>query len=112
VFKFVREISLLFISVLTVFLATVLLWSTAVPGIFSTKPDAVSVCIFVADLTFRGAIFTVVDHLGLTLTHLAPRGDAKLFIAHTLAFRLFMSLFVIATVVKLLKLMLRRKYIA
>ncbi len=112
VFKFVKEIAALFMSVLTVFLATALLWSVAVPGTFGVKPDMVSVCIFVADLTLRGAIFTVFDHLGFTLTHLAPRADAPLFIAHTLAFRLFMSLFVIATFIKLLKLMLRRKYMA
>jgi hypothetical protein len=112
VFTFVREISFLFISVLTVFLATVLLWSVAIPGTFPSKPDTVNVSIFAADLTLRGAIFTLVDHLGLRLTHLAPRGDATLFVIHTLAFRLFMSLFVIATVIKLLKLMLRRKYLA
>jgi hypothetical protein len=112
VFKFVKETSALFISVLTVFLATVLLWSVAFPAIFSAKPDTMSVCIFVADLTLRGAIFTVLDHLGLKLTHLAPRGDATLLIAHTLAFRLFMSVFVIATFLKLLKLMLRRRYLA
>ena len=109
VFRFVREVSLLFISVLLVVLATVLLWSNTIPDIFSTKPDAISVSLFVADLTLRGAIFTIVDHLGLTLTHLAPRGEAKMFIAYTLAFRLFMSVFVIATITKLLKLALRRK---
>jgi hypothetical protein len=110
VFKFVREISFLFVSVLIVFLATVLLWSATDPRIFSARPNATSVSLFAADLTVRGAIFTVVDHLGFTLTHITPRPGASLFIAHTLAFRLFMSLFVIATFIKLLKLMLRRKY--
>lgn len=109
VFKFVREISLLFVSVLIVFLATVLLWSAVSPRIFVARPDVVSMCVFVADLTLRGAIFTIFDHLGLSLTHLTPSADARLFIAHTLAFRLFMSVFVIATIIKLLKLTLRRK---
>jgi hypothetical protein len=112
VFKFVWEIAHLFVSVIIVFLATVLLWSAAVPGIFSTPPDGISVCVFVADLTLRGAIFTLVDHLGLRLTHLAPAPHAVLFIAHTLAYRLFLSLYVIATFIKVLKLMLRRKYMA
>ncbi len=112
VFKFVREVSFLLISVLLVFLATVLLWSSAISGVFSKQPDAMSVSVFVADLTLRGAIFTVVDHVGVALTHLAPRAEAKLFIAYTLAFRLFMSFFVIATITKLLKLALRRRLMA
>ena len=112
VFKFAREISLLFISVWIVFLATVLLWAFVSPDIFLKKPDAPSICVFVADLTLRGAIFTIFDHLGLSLTHLAPNEHAKSFIAHTLGFRLFMSLFVIATIIKLAKLLLRRHTMA
>jgi hypothetical protein len=107
--KFVREISLLFISVWIVFLATVLLWSALNPAIFLTRPDARSVFVFVTDLTLRGAIFTIVDHLGFSLTHLVPGQNAKAFTFHTLGFRAFMSLFVIATIIKLLKLMLRRR---
>jgi hypothetical protein len=60
----------------------------------------------------RGAIFTVVDHLGFSLTHLAPNAGAKMFIWHTLGFRLFMSLFVIATIRKVLKLLVRRHTLA
>ncbi len=112
VIKFTREISILFVSVWAIFLATVLLWAWLAPGIFSTRPDAASIFVFVADLTLRGAIFTVFDHLGMSLTHLAPNAGARLFIAHTLAFRLFMSLFVIATVIKVLKLLLRRHALA
>jgi hypothetical protein len=107
--KFVREISLLFISVWIVFLATVLLWPALNPAIFLTRPDARSVFVFVTDLTVRGAIFTIVDHLGFSLTHLVPGPNAKAFTFHTLGFRTFMSLFVIATIIKLLKLMLRRR---
>jgi hypothetical protein len=106
--KFVREISLLFISVWIVFLATVLLWSAVNPAIFLTRPDVRTAGVFVADLTLRGAIFTIVDHLGFSLTHLVPSANAKAFTFHTLIFRTFMSLFVIATIIKLLKLMLRR----
>ncbi len=112
VFKFAREVSFLLISVLLVFLATVLVWSSAIPGVLAKQPDAMSVSIFVADLTLRGAIFTVVDHVGVTLTPLAPRAEAKLFIAYTLTFRLFMSFFVIAAITKLLKLALRRRLVA
>jgi hypothetical protein len=112
VVKFVREIAHLFISVAIVFLATMLLWSAAVPEIFATKPDGAGVLVYVADLTLRGAIFTVFDHLGVRLTHLVPNAHSALFTAHTLAFRLFMSFYVIATAVKVLKLMLRRKYMA
>jgi hypothetical protein len=110
--KFTREISILFVSVWTVFLATVLLWAYLAPGIFSTRPDAPSIFVFVVDLTLRGAIFTVFDHLGISFTHLAPSAGAKLFIVHTLVFRLFMSLFVIATFIKVLKLLLRRHALA
>jgi hypothetical protein len=97
----------LFVSVWTVFLATVLLWAYLAPSIFSTRPDAPSIFVFVVDLTLRGAIFTVFDHLGISFTHLAPSAGAKLFIVHTLVFRLFMSLFVIATFIKVLKLLRR-----
>jgi hypothetical protein len=110
--KFVREISLLFVSVWIVFFSTVLLWAVLSPGIFVTRPDVRSICVFVADLTLRGAIFTIVDHLGLSLTHLAPSAHAKAFTIHTLAFRMFISIFVIATIIKLLKLMLRRHAMA
>jgi hypothetical protein len=112
VFKFVREISFLFISVWIVFFATVLLWAVLNPAIFPGKAEVPSMFIFVADLTLRGGIFTIVDHLGLSLTHLAPNPDAKGFTIHTLGFRLFMSLFVIATIIKLLKLTLRRRIMA
>jgi hypothetical protein len=112
VVKFVHEIAHLFISVAIVFLAAMLLWSAAVPEIFATKPNGVGVLVFVADLTLRGAIFTVFDHLGVRLTHLVPNAHSVLFTAHTLAFRLFMSFYVIATAVKVLKLVLRRKYMA
>ncbi len=112
VLKFAREISILFISVWIVFLATVLLWAFVSPDIFAKRPDAPSIFIFVADLTLRGAIFTIVDHLGFSLTHLAPSGHAKSFLMHTLGFRLFMSLFVIATITKLIKLALRRRTMA
>jgi hypothetical protein len=108
VFKFVREISFLFISVWAVFLATVLLWAVLSPAVFAGKAEIPSVLVFVADLTLRGAIFTIVDHLGLSLTHVAPNPKATAFVIHTLGFRLFMSLFVIATVIKLVKLMVRR----
>jgi hypothetical protein len=108
VFKFVREISFLFLSVWVVFLSTVLLWAVIRPGIFSGSAGIPSIFVFVADLTLRGAIFTIIDHLGLSLTHLAPSPNAKIFVIHTLAFRLFMSFFVIATIIKLVKLMVRR----
>ncbi len=110
--KFIREISILFVSVWTVFLATVLLWAYLAPSIFSTRPDMSSIFVFVADLTLRGAIIAVVDHLGISLTHLAPSPGAKMFIWYTLGFRLFMSLFVIATIIKVFKLLLRRHTLA
>jgi hypothetical protein len=112
VFKFVREISFLFVSVWIVFLATVLLWAVLTPSIFLGKAEIPSIFVFVADLTLRGAIFTIVDHLGLSLTHLAPSPNAKAFAIHTLGFRLFMSLFVIATIIKLVKLTVRRHALA
>ena len=112
VIKFAREISILFISVWIVFLATVLLWAFVSPDIFARRPDVPSICIFVADLTLRGAIFTIFDHFGLSLTHLAPSDHARSFLIHTLGFRLFMSLFVIATITKLFKLALRRHTLA
>ncbi len=108
VIKFAREISILFISVWIVFLATVLLWAFVSPDIFAKRPDVPSIIIFVADLTLRGAIFTIFDHLGFSLTHLAPSDHARSFLIHTLGFRLFMSLFVIATITKLIKLAVRR----
>jgi hypothetical protein len=108
VFKFVREISLLFVSVWIIFLGSVLLWAVLSPGIFVGKAEIPSVVVFVADLTLRGAIFTIVDHLGFFLSHLTPSPNAKAFALHTLGFRLFMSLFVIATIIKLLKLLMRR----
>lgn len=110
VFKFVREISLLFVSVWIVFLATVVLWAVLSPGIFLSKAEIPSIFVFVTDLTLRGAIFTIVDHLGFSLTHLAPNPNAKAFAIHTLGFRLFMSLFVIATIIKLVKLTVRRRH--
>jgi hypothetical protein len=112
VFKFVREISLLFLSVWVVFLGTVLLWAVLNPNIFLGGAEIPSIVVFVVDLTLRGAIFTIVDHLGLSLGHLSPSPNAKAFAIHTLGFRLFMSLFVIATIIKLLKLMLRRHALA
>ena len=112
VIKFTREISILFVSVWMVFFASVLLWAYLAPGIFANRPDVSSIFVFAADLTLRGAIFTVVDHLGFSLTHLAPSPGAKMFIWHTLGFRLFMSLFVIATIIKVLKLLLRRHTLA
>ena len=111
VIKFAREISILFISVWIVFLATVLLWAFVSPDIFAKRPDVPSIIIFVADLTLRGAIFTIFDHLGLSLTYLAPSDHARSFLICTLGFRLFMSLFVIATITKLFKLALRREYV-
>ena len=112
VLKFAREIAILFVSVWIVFLATVLLWAFVSPDVFIKRPDVPSIFVFVADLTLRGAIFTIFDHLGFSLTHLAPGEHAKIFLYHTLAFRLFMSLFVIATITKLIKLAMRRHTMA
>ena len=79
VLKFAREIAILFISVWIVFLATVLLWAFVSPDVFIKRPDVPSIFVFVADLTLRGAIFTIFDHLGFSLTHLAPGEHAKIF---------------------------------
>ena len=43
VIKFAREISILFISVWIVFLATVLLWAFVSPDIFARRPDVPSI---------------------------------------------------------------------
>ena len=111
VIKFTREISILFVAVWAIFLRPCFYGPISRPAFSPLRPmrPRSSYSWSTSRCGAQSSRCSTIWHLVHTIW---PSAGARLFIAHTLVFRLFMSLFVIATFLKVLKLLLRRHALA
>lgn len=109
VLRFLTQLGALFALTSVCFYISVLAWSRVDGRIFSV-PSATptSVLLYQIDLMLRGALFDFMEHTRRSVSPLTINQNVTVFVYYTLMFRMFVAIYVIASVFKVLRFIARR----
>jgi len=105
-------LTLLLVVVANVY-ATIVTWSSIRPDIVVPRMTSFEgVSAYQLDLISRGALFNLLDSFGISLTRHETNPDKVDFSLYIYSFKLFCSLMVVATAVKIVKILWRNRNVA
>jgi hypothetical protein len=92
------------------FYISILAWSRVSGAVFFSRADVspMSVALYQLDLMLRGALFDFMQHLSLSISPVAINRNATAFVYYTLMFRMFVGIYVISSVFRVFRFLLRR----
>jgi hypothetical protein len=108
--RFLSQLGALFGLTAICFYISILAWSRVSGSVFFSRADLspMSVALYQLDLMLRGALFDFMQHLSLSISPIATNRNATAFIYYTLMFRMFVGMYVVASVLRVFRFMLRR----
>jgi hypothetical protein len=109
VLRFLAQLGALFALAVLCFYLSILGWSRANASIFN-QPDvsAVSVLLYQLDLMLRGALFDFMEHTHRSVSPITINQKATAFVYYTLLFRMFVAVYVISSLFRVVRFMARR----
>jgi hypothetical protein len=82
------------------------LWYQVDPTIYvASNHSQVDVALFVVDLFLRGSLLDVMEHFKLAATVVRPNHDNLVYLAYAFTYRVYVPIFIIAAIVRYLRLM-------
>jgi hypothetical protein len=109
VLRFLTQLGALFTLTSICFYISVMAWSRVDGRIFSAPTiSPVAVFLYQLDLMLRGALFDFMEHTRRTVSPMTINHDATAFVYYTLLFRMFVAVYVISSVFKVLRFVTRR----
>jgi hypothetical protein len=109
VLRFLAQLGALFLLATLCFYLSILGWARAAPSVF-LQPDvsALSVMLYQLDLMLRGGLFDFMEHTQRSVSPIGINQNAPAFVCYTLLFRMFVAVYVISSLVRVVRFVGRR----
>jgi hypothetical protein len=108
--RFLSQLGALFILTAICLYISILAWSRVSESVFFSQSavSPASIALYQLDLMLRGALFDFMEHTRQSISPIAINRKATAFVYYTLVFRMFVATYVISSVLKVLRFVLRR----
>ena len=109
ILRFLLQVGALFaLTALSFFLS--LIWWSRVAGSIFNQPDisSTSMILYQLDLMLRGALFDFMEHTHRSVSPISINLQATAFVYYTLLFRMFVSLYVLSSLIRVVRFVARR----
>ena len=108
VLRFLSQLGALFVLTAICFYISILAWSR-VSGVFNqASVSPISIILYQLDLMLRGALFDFMEHTHRSISPITVNQNATAFVYYTLMFRMFVAIYVMASLFRVLRFVLRR----
>lgn len=110
VLRFLWQLGALFVLAALCFYMSLLAWSRLDPAIFGDQGAVppVSVMLYQLDLMLRGALFDFMEHTHQSIAPIRLNPGIKPVVYYTLLFRMFVTFYVVSSIVRVFRFALRR----
>jgi hypothetical protein len=109
VLRFLSQLGALFVLTAACFYISILAWSRVSGSVFSQAAvSPISVALYQLDLMLRGALFDFMEHTHRSISPITVNQNATAFLYYTLMFRMFVAIYVMSSLFRVLRFMLRR----
>ncbi len=109
VLRFLSQLGALFVLTALCFYVSILAWSRVDAFIFKPASiSATSVVLYQLDLMLRGALFDFMAHTHRSISPVTVNQNVTTFVYYTLMFRMFVAVYVLSSVFRVARFMLRR----
>jgi hypothetical protein len=108
--RFLSQLGTLFVVTAICFYISILAWSRVSHSVFLSQStiSPISIALYQLDLMLRGALFTFMEHTRQSISPIAVNRRAAAFIYYTMMFRIFVATYVISSLFKVVRFVLRR----
>jgi hypothetical protein len=108
--RFLSQLGALFVLTAICFYISILAWSRVSGSVFSSQAgiSPMSVALYQLDLILRGALFDFMEHTRQSISPLTVNRNATAFLYYTLMFRMFVAIYAMSSLFKVLRFVLRR----
>jgi hypothetical protein len=108
--RFLSQLGALFVLTAICFYISVLAWSRVTGSVFSGQVaiSPASIALYQLDLMLRGALFDFMEHTRQSISPIAVNRNATAFLYYTLMFRMFVAMYVMSSLFRVLRFVLRR----
>jgi hypothetical protein len=109
VLRFLSQLGALFALTSICFYVSILAWSRVSESIFNqASVSPISVILYQVDLMLRGALFDFMEHTHRSVSPITVNQNATAFVYYTLIFRMFVAMYVMSSLFRVLRFVLRR----
>jgi hypothetical protein len=108
--RFLSQLGALFVLTAICFYISVLAWSRVSGSVFFSQAavSPTSIALYQLDLMLRGALFDFMEHTRQSISPIATNRNATAFLYYTLMFRMFVAIYVMSSLFRVLRFVLRR----
>ncbi len=108
--RFLSQLGTLFVLTAICFYISILAWSRVSEPVFFSQSavSPLSVALYQLDLMLRGALFDFMEHMRQSISPVAVNRNATAFLYYTLLFRMFVAIYVMSSLFRVLPFVLRR----
>jgi hypothetical protein len=108
--RFLSQLGALFVVTAICFYISILAWSRVSESVFLSQSNVspISIALYQLDLMLRGALFAFMEHTRQSISPIAVNRKAAAFIYYTMMFRMFVATYVISSLFKVFRFVLRR----
>ena len=109
IMRFLEQLGALFALTAMCFFISILAWSRLSDNIFAQgHVSATAVLFYQIDLMLRGALFDFMEHTQRSVSPITINRSATAFVYYTLLFRMFVAIYVISSVFRVARFVVRR----
>lgn len=109
VLRFLSQLGALFVLTSICFYISVLAWSRVSGSVFNqASVSPMSIVLYQLDLMLRGALFDFMEHTHRSISPITIDQNATAFVYYTLMFRMFVAIYVMSSLFRVLRFVLRR----
>jgi len=109
VLRFLSQLGALFVLAALCFYLSILGWSRVATSAFNQPDvDATSIMLYQLDLMLRGALFDFMEHTHRSISPVTIDQRATAFVYYTLLFRMFVAVYLISSLLRVLRFVARR----
>jgi len=107
--RFLSQLGALFVLTSICFYISILAWSRWSGSIFNqASVSPIGIVLYQLDLMLRGALFDYMEHTHRSISPITINQNATAFVYYTLMFRMFVAMYVMSSLFKVLRFVLRR----
>jgi hypothetical protein len=108
--RFLSQLGALFILSAVCFYISILAWSRVNAAVFLSQSaiSPIDVALYQLDLILRGALFDFMEHTRQSISPVVANRNVKVFLYYTLMFRMFVAVYVISSLFRMLRFVVRR----
>jgi hypothetical protein len=109
VLRFLSQLGALFVLTSICFYISILAWSRVSGSIFNqASVSPIGIGLYQVDLMLRGALFDFMEHTHRSVSPITINQNATAFVYYTLIFRMFVTIYVMSSLFRVLRFVLRR----